>query len=93
MAPQIVPKSTLGRPGDPPVIDLVFGHLFCSILGALWPPFWLPFSSDFGVVFRLFSGSALGAPSERLGTDLGTILAPFWLRFGTLLGIPSKSEN
>ena len=86
MAPQIVPKSILGRPGDPPVTDLVFGHLFCSILGAFWPPFCSPFSSDFGLVFRLFSGSALRAPSERLWTDLGTILTPFWLRFGTLLG-------
>ena len=93
MPPQIVPKSPLGRPGDPPVIDLVFGVVFLSILGGFGGPFGLPFGSGSGVIFRHFFENALGATSGRLWVDLGAILTPCWLHFGSILGVPSKSEN
>ena len=93
MPPKVAPISTLGRPRGPPVIDLVFGDAFFTILCDFGVQFWLPFRSDFGVIFRHFFGTALGATSGRLRPDLVPILAQFWLHFGGLLGTPSKSEN
>ena len=46
-------------------------------------PFWLPFGSGFGVIFRHFFGSALGATSGRLRA----VLDPFWLNFGAVFGL------
>ena len=93
MGPKVPPISTLGRPRGPPVMDLVFGHPFFMIFNDFWGPFWLPFRSVFGLNFCHFFGHALGATSVRVRPDLGAILAPLWLHFGTLFGVPSKSEN
>ena len=76
MGPKVAPISALGRPRDPPVIDLVFGHPFFMIFGDFGVPFRLPFRSDFGVIFRHFFGSALGATSGRLRTVLGPNFGP-----------------
>ena len=92
MGPKVPPRSTLGRPMDPPVMDLVFGHPFFMIFVDFGGRFWLPFGSSFGVNFRHFFGSALGATSGRLRPDLVPILADFWLDVKTVLGTPSKSE-
>ena len=93
MGPKVVPISTLGRPRGPPVIDLVFGHPFFMIFIDFGVPFWLPFLSDVGVIFRHFFGTALGATSGRLRPDLGSILADCLVDVGAILGTPSKSEN
>ena len=93
MGSKVAPISILGRPRGPPVMDLVFGHPFLMIFGDFGVPFWLPFGSGFGVIFRHFFGSALGATSGRLRPDLVPILADFWLDFKTVLGTPEKSEN
>ena len=89
----MVPEASRGLPGTPLGIDPVFGHPFLAILAPIWGPIGLPFGSNFGVIFYIFFGSALGTLLGGLGSNLGAILAPFWLRFGTLLGVPAKSEN
>ena len=92
-SPKWLPEGTLGWPWGPLAHPLCTGTppgvVFETILAPIWGPFWLPFGSHVGVIFRVFFASALGAT--------GRIWVPFWFHFrsiwGAISGVPSKSEN